>query len=162
MKSTLSELVHSKGVGSGTTSQVSEMAFGAMLAGPTINARTYRLRNTKISQTLDVGHFMVYNVGLTEKLVDEMVSENFDFNAIYDPKNRVVDIVEDWKICFDKVRNHCNSLYRSPRDLLDLSRTLIYAEQKDGEKIIRCNFKPVSPEYDENITSYLGVTQNGK
>jgi hypothetical protein len=155
MRATLTELVHPKGVGSGTTSQISEMAFGSLLAGPTTSIQTYRLRSTKISHTLNIGHFMMYEMGLTGKLAESMEKEGFDFTKIYNPTQKIVDLTEEWRDCFERVRSKSETLYRSPKDLFDFKRILVYAEQPEDEKIIRCNLKINNPENDVNVTDFL-------
>jgi len=155
MRATLTELVHPKGVGSGTTSQISEMAFGSLLSGPTSKIHTYRLRSTKISHTLDVGHFMMYEMSLAEKLSEALAKEGFDFTRVYDPTQNIVDITNDWRECFESVRGKSEMLYRSPKDLFSFKRVLVYAEQPGEDKVIRYNLKINTPENDIDVTNFL-------
>jgi hypothetical protein len=153
MRETLSALVSPKGVGSGTTSQVAEQCLGEMLAGSKAAERQYRLRKTRISETLDTGHILVYGVDLDPEIEAEMGGK-FDFSQVLGPSRSVGSLVDGWVGAFESTerRTRCYS----PADLFRPNKTTITGAKSKGRLLFIARYDNAQEGSGEcDITDYV-------
>lgn len=134
MHMTLSEILTHKGVGAGTTTQVCEQYLGALIAGHYCETKQYRLRKTKISDHLDIGHILIKKVELKPKLTESLDHLGFVFRRTLNPVNSLNSIINELVDSFNRVPNR--EQYTSPAHIFDINETLIYADMVKGEKRI--------------------------
>jgi len=155
MRGTLSELFESRAVGSGTTSLVSDQCFGALAAGPFCKSRQYRLRKTKLSGTMDIGHLLIYECHLREKASEELARGGFDFSDVLKPGKSLAEVAHS-------LLESCKSVelvkrYRRPAELFSVNKMVVYAERDnidEGNRII-CRSRFDGSEMESDITGYI-------
>ncbi len=154
MRKTLGELFNPDAVGSGTTSLVSDQCFGALSAGPLCTSRQYRLRKTKISNTLDIGHLLIYDSRLREDVRDELAHQGFEFSDVLDPDIPLAVTVYSLLDCFRK--SEMAKRYRSPAELYHINKILIYGERDSDEGQIKlvCRARSDGIEEIMDISDY--------
>jgi hypothetical protein len=126
MRETLGQLIDLISIGSGTTSQITDECFGALLAGPDYHAKQYRMRKTKISSTLDIGHLLVYEATLVPQAIAMLADSGYDFSLAYDPEIPLADLTR--KLYSASQKAQLEKRFAQPRELFDIKCDFIYAE----------------------------------
>jgi hypothetical protein len=168
MRETLGQLIDQVSVGSGTTSQITDQCFGAMLAGPNHSAKQYRMRKTKLSSTLDIGHMLIYDACLTDDAAHMLSDSGFDFSLAYNPDIPLMDIAGRLLAASEKAR--LAKRFAEPSELFDIRCEYIYAENdgSTGVNSIKCDTRINGLHETQDITEdiikagIMEVKYNGK